>query len=138
MFGISYPWFRFSEGDYILPATTPTQFDPQAYLESLDVLEAKKPQRMYLTHYSELEFSQENAEQLRQQVLTYRDLAPRHAQDKAALEAALAEYSLGVIAACGPREEEAELREMLAFDLDLNSQGLLVWQQRSRVGSAHH
>jgi glyoxylase-like metal-dependent hydrolase (beta-lactamase superfamily II) len=133
MFGISYPWFRFPGGDYILPATTPTQFDPQSYLESLDILQDKKPRRMYLTHSGELEFSQDKVEQLRRQVLAYRDLAPHHARDKTALETALADYSLGMMVDCGPREDEAELREMLAFDIDLNSQGLMVWQQRTAM-----
>jgi hypothetical protein len=89
---------------------------------------------MYLTHYGELEFSQVKAEQLRLQVLAYREMAPDYAKDKAALEAALTDYSLEVMAACGPREDDAALREMLAFDMDLNSQGLMVWQQRTGAG----
>jgi glyoxylase-like metal-dependent hydrolase (beta-lactamase superfamily II) len=32
MFGISYPWCRFPRGDYVFPATTPTQFDPEDFL----------------------------------------------------------------------------------------------------------
>ena len=130
MFGISYPWFRFADGDFVLPATTPTQFDPEAYFASLELLNHYQPERIYLTHFGELHYSRDKADLLGQQVAGYRDLAPSHAGDRAALEQALSDFSLGQIRKFDSLSTERVLREVLAFDMDLNAQGLEVWLQR--------
>ena len=130
MFGISYPWFRFAGGDFVLPATTPTQFDPDDYLASLDLLDSYEPEHIYLTHYGALDYTARKVELLRRQIAAYRDLAPLYAGDKASLEQALSDYSLGEIRAFDAASPEAGLRELLAFDMDLNAQGLESWQRR--------
>jgi glyoxylase-like metal-dependent hydrolase (beta-lactamase superfamily II) len=130
MFGISYPWFRFTGGDYILPATTPTQFDPDDYLASLALLDSYHPSRIYLTHSGELEYTKEKAALLGRQVAAYRELAPLHVGNKVAMEQALGDYSLAQMRAFAHAINESELRKLLAFDVDLNAQGLDVWQQR--------
>jgi glyoxylase-like metal-dependent hydrolase (beta-lactamase superfamily II) len=130
MFGISYPWFRFPAGDFLIPTTTPTQFNPEAYLASLEVLGSYQPQRIYLTHYGELAYTKELADVLARQVVSYCDLAPPHAGDKAGLERALSDYSLGLLREFETSAPEAELCKLLAFDMDLNAQGLQVWLQR--------
>ena len=130
MFGISYPWFRFPAGDFLIPTTTPTQFNPEAYLASLEVLGSYQPQRIYLTHYGELAYTRELADVLARQIVSYCDLAPPHAGDKAGLERALSDYSMGLLREFETSAPEAELRKLLAFDMDLNAQGLQVWLQR--------
>jgi glyoxylase-like metal-dependent hydrolase (beta-lactamase superfamily II) len=131
MFGISYPWFRFEHGDFLLPATTPTQFNPELYLASLALLHDYGPQRIYLTHHGELTYSEDKARLLAGQVTAYRDLAPAYAGDKPALERALSDYSLEQLRPFDSRLPEKEQRQLLAFDMDLNAQGLQVWLQRS-------
>ena len=135
MFGISYPWFRFPDGDYLLPAATPTQFDPQAYLKSLRLLAGYEPQRCYLTHYGELAFTTGKAHLLEQQVKEYAELASRCGPDKEALETALTDYSLGLMQEMHPILSEEALRQMLAFDMDLNAQGLAFWLEKDRGAS---
>jgi glyoxylase-like metal-dependent hydrolase (beta-lactamase superfamily II) len=130
MFGISYSWFRFSGGDYVLPATTPTQFDPDAYLASLALLGRYRPDRMYLTHYGQLEYTDRKSQLLGRQIVAYRDLALMHADTKEALECALSDYSLSEMRKLEPVSRDSELRELLAFDMDLNAKGLEVWRQR--------
>ena len=71
MFGVSYPWCRFPAGDFVLPSTTPSQFDPEAYLASLELLGSYSPQRVYLTHYGELAYSAEKTQSLAQQLEAY-------------------------------------------------------------------
>ena len=131
MFGISYPWCRFAGGDFLLPATTPTQFDPEAYGASLDLLGDYAPQRIYLTHHGELLYSKDKAGLLARQVAAYRDLAPSYAGDKPALEQALSDYSVDQLRDLATGKSEPELRQLLAFDMDLNAQGLQVWLQRA-------
>jgi len=127
MFGISYPWFRFFDGDYVMPATTPTQFDPEAYIASLDLLESYEPGRIYLTHYGELDYTPEKAQQLIQQLLVYTELATTYAADHDALVNALSDYSIERVREIDSHHPDDELRELLAFDADLNAQGLMMY-----------
>ena len=42
------------ERAFVMPTTTPVQFDPKALHDSIEKLCAKSPQAMYLTHYSKV------------------------------------------------------------------------------------
>ena len=130
MFGISYSWFRFVGGDYVMPSTTPTQFDPEAYIASLELLESYGPRRIYLTHYGELDYTPEKTQQLIQQLLVYAELATTYAADHGALVKALSDYSMERVREIDSHLADDELRELLAFDADLNAQGLRAWRQR--------
>ena len=114
----------------MLPATTPTQFDPEAYIASLELLACCQPRRIYLTHYGELDYAPGKAQQLSQQLLAYTELATTHAADHGALARALSNYSVARIREIDDQLPDDELRELLAFDIELNAQGLRVWQQR--------
>ena len=130
MFGVSYPWLRFAGGDFLLPSTTPTQFDPVAYCDSLQLLKDYKPRCMYLTHYGELDYSADKAHLLQRQVEAYCDLATSHCDDPETLQQALADYSVALLRECGVEAPESQLREWLAFDIQLNAQGLQMLQQQ--------
>ena len=51
-FGLSYREFDTPRGAWIMPTSTPVQFEPEALKRSIDRLMARDPQAMYLTHYS--------------------------------------------------------------------------------------
>jgi len=128
MFGLCYPWFRFAGGDFVMPSTTPTQFDPDAFLHSLDLLAQYRPRRIYLTHYGALRYTADKAQQLAEQVADYRDLALGASAD---LASALEDYSLRRIRAFDSITPEQELRHLLQFDVSLNAQGLAHWRQQA-------
>jgi glyoxylase-like metal-dependent hydrolase (beta-lactamase superfamily II) len=128
-FGISYPWFRCPGGDYLLPATTPTQFDPEALLQTFTLLDSYRPGRMFLTHSGELTYGRRLVQLLSRQVAEYCRLAASYGSDLPRLRRALVDYSLSEIRALSPTCREEELRDLLAFDADLNAQGLAVWQR---------
>lgn len=128
MFGICYPWFRFPEGDYLLPSTTPTQFDPQAYLRSLELLHSYAPRRIYLTHYGMIEYSASKNSALAQQVQAYRDVALQSCADDGELEARLSALALQSIRAFTPSTDAQQLSDWLQFDIPLNAQGLAHWR----------
>jgi len=130
MFGVSYPWCRFPVGDFVLPSTTPSQFDPEAYLASLELLGSVAPQRMYLTHYGALDYSPAQAQLLAHQINAYCELARAEAEDVGQLQQRLSDYSVALLHQFCASLDEAELRRLLAFDMQLNAQGLRVWQQR--------
>ncbi|HEX7062657.1 MAG TPA: MBL fold metallo-hydrolase, partial [Woeseiaceae bacterium] len=53
-FGISYREFDTARGPFIFPTTTPVQFDPEKAHEAIDRIMSFAPERVYLTHYSEV------------------------------------------------------------------------------------
>lgn len=130
MFGISYPWFRFPDGDFLFPATTPTQFDPNYYLQSVELLVSYRPERFFLTHYGELIFQESHAVNLKSQLEAYKDIGLRHGTDIESIEHALTHYSLERLSELDKALPEGVLRERLAFDMNLNAQGLVAWQSR--------
>lgn len=129
MFGVSYPWFRFQSGDFVLPSSTPTQFDPAAFLESLELLAAAQPRAMYLTHYGELPYNEQVLNLLRKQVETYPAIARQSIVEDEDLQLALERYSLGLLADFAGDASPAEQKAWLQFDLQLNAQGLAMWLQ---------
>ena len=50
--------------------------------------------------------------------------------DVGRLQQRLSDYTLALLHQFGASHDEAELRRLLAFDMQLNAQGLQVWQQR--------
>lgn len=137
MFGVSYPWCRFPVGDFVLPSTTPSQFDPEAYLDSLALLGSYRPQRLYLTHWGELSYSPAAADLLARQIEAYCDFATRIDAD--ALQSCLTEYTLDLLRQFGGSGDEMFLRSKLTFDMQLNALGLRLWRQRvdSQVSTAN-
>ena len=51
-FGLSYRELDTAKGAFIVPTTTPTQFDPEQLVASIDRLLAYAPRAMYLMHWS--------------------------------------------------------------------------------------
>lgn len=132
MFGVSYPWCRLPGGDFLLPSTTPSQFDPDAFLDSLRLLDSYSPQRIFMTHYGELSYSAEKAGLLEEQVEGYREIALEYGDDAGELEEQLARYAIKLLRRLDSDGDADAWRSALAFDLQLNEQGLQVWLQRCR------
>ena len=113
-----------------MPSTTPTQFDPDAFHASLDLLHGYNPHKVYLTHYGELKYSSQLADMLRAQLDVYCDRARTGAGQTPELASSLTELCAdfaGLIKGAPPRDR---LLRQLAFDADLNAQGLQVWLAR--------
>ncbi len=131
MFGVSYAWCRFSGGDYVLPSTTPTQFDPQAYRASLDLLHSYAPRQLYLTHYGVLNYSARLAGLLQAQVDAYCERASQQpGETTEQLAQGLAELCADFAGAIDGAPKRERLLNLLSLDADLNAQGLKVWLQR--------
>ncbi|HEX5360077.1 MAG TPA: MBL fold metallo-hydrolase [Fluviicoccus sp.] len=132
-FGLAYPALTTAKGPFIIPTTTPVQFEPEALKASIKRLLALQPERMYLTHYGVVENPQGLGERLLGQVDDYvaRALAARDAGGAGDLEARLVAGMRAYLFArarehgCGQGDEELE--GLLGMDLRLNAQGLGVW-----------
>lgn len=130
MFGISYDFLRFADGDFVLPATTPTQFNPALFVESVELLARYQPQRMYLTHYGELSYDAKAKRLLLAQVSSYQEIAVEHAQNHDALKSAVLDCTLEALRPLLPEGDADHYRERLTMDAELNAQGLEIWWQK--------
>lgn len=132
-FGLSYREFDTQRGPFILPTTTPVQFDPEALHTSINTLLALKPEAMYLTHYGRVESVERLAGQLHSLIdamvaiaLEVKDQPDRHAQ----LVHALTELYAARTAEHEWRGDREALMHWLGTDIELNAQGLGVWLDR--------
>jgi glyoxylase-like metal-dependent hydrolase (beta-lactamase superfamily II) len=134
-FGLSYGELGGPGGRYILPTSTPVQFEPEALKASIKRMLGFEPQAMYLTHYGRVEDVAVLAGALFEQIDAMVAIALRHADADARhqrIAADLSELYLAGALACGCPLAPDEVREILSMDIELNAQGLAIWLDRER------
>jgi len=134
-FGLSYREFDTDRGAFILPTTTPVQFEPDALHASIERMMNFRPGQMFLTHYSRVTDLGRLAHDLHEQIDVMVAIARAHACDAARHERIadrLAELYVARADAHGCGFPADRTRELLAMDIELNTQGLEVWLERSR------
>ena len=133
-FGLSYRDFDDAQGPWIMPTTTPVQFEPEAWHATLDRYLSYQPQRMFLTHYSVVEDVPALAAKLRAGIDRYVALGLSLAKAEnrhLKLKAAMADDALQELRKrCNP-VPEAQVLALLEMDLELNAQGMAVWLDRA-------
>lgn len=133
-FGISYPELDSAAGAFIVPTTTPTQFDPEQLNASIDRILAYTPKALYLTHYSRVTDAVRLGDSLKWQIREFvriaQNASPAPDQHGAILEGMWVLWR-DLAHRHGCRVSDERLRELLAVDLDLNSQGLAHWLGRN-------
>lgn len=132
-FGLSYRELDSTNGPYVLPTTTPVQFEPGPLKDSIARLLELQPEAMYLTHYGRVAEVEKLSRDLIEQIDAMVAIAQttgagpgRHA----VLTRALAELYLGRIRAHGTALSDAQMLEVIHMDIELNAQGLAVWMDR--------
>lgn len=134
-FGISYREMDSPRGAFIIPATTPTQFDPDQLIASIDRMMGYAPESMYLMHFSRVTELPPLAESLKRQVSELARIAQRHppdAQRYSAIRKDLLDLWLGMAHRHGVPLTDAQIESLLQSDLDLDAQGLMVWADRQK------
>lgn len=141
-FGLSYREFDTAQGPFILPTTSPVQFDPEALHASIKRLLALQPEAMYLTHYDRVSDVARLAADLHVQIDAMVHIAqaanqvhPDAAQRHEALKQALTELYETRARAHGWPGDHAQLLDLLGMDIELNAQGLGVWLDSRRQAS---
>lgn len=134
-FGLSYREFDTDNGVFILPTTTPVQFDPDALHDSINRLLTLKPEAMYLTHYGRVEDVEHLASKLHELIDAMVAVARRcdGSPDRhTRLVTELTELYATRTAEHGWLGRRDELLHWLGMDIELNAQGLGVWLDRER------
>lgn len=130
-FGLSYRELDVEGRAFIMPTTTPTQFDPQAMRASIDRMLAYQPRSMFLTHYGRVTEVERLGADLHRLIDTMVAVAcaargegaARHAEILSGLEQIVREETARQHWALS---EEAAL-ELLQLDMELSAQGLGLW-----------
>lgn len=131
MFGLSYREFDVNGRQFILPTTSPTQFDAAEMHASIDRLMSYAPKAMYLTHYAQLHDVPAQADALRRRLDAHVAVAEAHADAgegrHAAIKQGITDALVTDLRAHGCTLPESNILEVLATDLELNAQGLAWW-----------
>lgn len=132
-FGLSYREFDTANGPFIIPTTSPVQFDPDALHASIRRLVVLDPPAIYLTHFGPVTEVRRLGDDLHATIDAMVELAHRHADSEgrhAVLVEAIAGLYVERARAHGCAQSAADVRDLLAIDIELNAQGLEVWLQR--------
>jgi glyoxylase-like metal-dependent hydrolase (beta-lactamase superfamily II) len=134
-FGLSYREFDTEHGPWVMPTSTPVQFEPEALKQSIKRLLAMQPTWMYLTHFGRVGHVRRLAEMLLDQIDAMvllsdalRDAPERHERLKQGLTALYEDRLRGH----GVPEPGQAVR-LLDLDVELNAQGLAVWLEKMRA-----
>lgn len=134
-FGVSYRALDTANGAFVTPATTPTQFDPAQLIASVDRMLAYAPESMYLMHFSRVTDVPRLGASMKTQVAALADIARAHARDAnpaPGIKADMLALWLRLAREHGITSSEAQIRQVLGGDLELNTQGLVVWLKREQ------
>lgn len=132
-FGLSYRELDTAHGPFVVPTTTPTQFDPEQLLSSVARIAALQPRAVCMTHFSRVEHVPRLAVDLDLQIRAFVDIAQRNrtaSEPERAMTNEMRALWLERLRAHGCTLSETEIDRVLGDDLRLNVQGLMAWLER--------
>ncbi len=134
-FGQSYAEIGGAERRFIVPSTTPAQFEPEPLKRSIKRLIEREPAGMCLTHFGRVGDVQRLGRDLLEQVDEMAALA-RECRDsadrQAALRAGLTDISERRLRQLGFGDDVESHLTLLSLDIRLNAEGLATWLDRER------
>ena len=129
-FGMSYREFDTARGPWIMPTTTPTQFDPGQLKASIIRLMQYRPRKLYLTHYSEVGDCPRLANDMYDAVDQFVAIARKVGLDQSRLRFELRAWAHESLREHGCAMTAAVIDAILGKDFELNAAGLAAWLQR--------
>jgi glyoxylase-like metal-dependent hydrolase (beta-lactamase superfamily II) len=130
-FGISYREFDTAKGAWIMPTTTPTQFDPGQLKASIIRLMQFRPRKLYLTHYSEVTDCPRLANDMYDAVDQFARIARAAGpQGFSRIRFDLRAWAHDALGEHGCTMTPGAIDAILGKDFDLNAAGLVAWLQR--------
>jgi glyoxylase-like metal-dependent hydrolase (beta-lactamase superfamily II) len=136
-FGICYRELDTAAGPFMLPTTTPVQFEPEALHRTIDRLMSYAPRRIVQTHFGPVTDLDRLARDLHASIDELVRIARRHADAPDRSERIRADmfafFSAG-LDAHGHPSDPARRHALLDEDVELNAQGLEVWLKRAVSG----
>lgn len=136
-FGISYREFDDIGAAFIVPTTSPVQFDPDELKASIAKLVARQPLAIHIAHYGRVTDCARLARDLLVQVDAMVDAAHAahgHPDRHARLVEALTRLYVQRAQAQGMQDAQRRVEDILGGDIELNAQGLAIWLDRINRG----
>jgi len=138
-FGIGYPCFKFDDELLVFPSTSPTQFEPEEALDTINKSIALNPEKICLTHFGELsniksatnqlkewiEFLTLKAENLHKSGLTKNKLSDE-------LEKLIFEKFNSTVKKYRGKELSKKEIEKLRIDFELNAKGVSHYIEKNK------
>jgi hydroxyacylglutathione hydrolase len=134
-FGISYRALDVADRAFIYPTSTPSQFDPEQLRQSIRRITELRPRSVLLTHFSAVGRSLDEVAQLgaaqQRMIDAYESIALKH-QNAGVHQRPLIAADMRNLLFAKAREHgvglsDAALTDIIAHDIDLNTDGLLSW-----------
>jgi glyoxylase-like metal-dependent hydrolase (beta-lactamase superfamily II) len=129
-FGLSYREFDTMRGAWIMPTTTPTQFDPGQLKASIIRLMQFRPRRLYLTHYSEVGECARLANDMVDAIDEFVRIARASGGDQGRMTFDLRRWAHEGLREHGCKLSGAQIDAILNKDFELNAAGLVAWLAR--------
>jgi glyoxylase-like metal-dependent hydrolase (beta-lactamase superfamily II) len=133
-FGMSYRECDTAKGAFIVPTTTPTQFDPEQLIASVRRLAAYRPQALYLMHFARVTDVPRLADSMESQIQEFVRIAREHGEAPA-IRAEMRALWFDLLKRHGCTLPEPQLDQLFGGDLDLNTAGLIAWLARAKEKS---
>lgn len=134
--GMGYAALNNDQCAFLIPPTSPVQFDPPKYIASIELLLSYQPERIYLTHYG----LTENNPAAGAKILM--DLINSYCRIAGALDSgenrvnticdAITGFTLDQLAAYGSPLDREAARQLIEDTMEIAAQGLAVWLDQSR------
>ena len=130
-FGVSYRDLDCGGEIYILPSTSPVQFDPEVLVQSINRIMEFKPERVCLTHFSAIKPTQKIVNELTKSIHFVSDLAIKYAgknEAESIIYRKMMNYFLKGLNEIGVSDNNF-VEERLSLDVKINTQGLIYWHK---------
>lgn len=130
-FGLSYRELDCDGRQFVIPTTTPVQWDPVAHHASVDMMLARQPEAIYVTHYSQVRDVARLGADLHRLIDAHREVALAHKDAGPARHERLRQGVTEIVFREAERYRwpfpREHVLEVLGWDIELNAQGLGFW-----------
>lgn len=133
-FGISYEEMTVPAGRWIIPTTAPVQFDPAAMKATVDKILSLAPKRVLLTHFGVLNNVNDAAQQLRDCIDAYIEIAEKQKGVYERIKDSIRALHIDMARKYGMNDPLGYADHFLELDTKLNAQGLALWYGRRQSG----
>jgi glyoxylase-like metal-dependent hydrolase (beta-lactamase superfamily II) len=131
VFGLSYREMDEDGRQFIVPTSSPVQFDPEPYHRSIDLILRLEPEAVYVTHYSRVLDIQAKGAVLHRLVDAHAELGLREKnagpERPERLREGIKRIFLEEARRWGSHLPDARILDIYSHDLGLNTQGLGSW-----------
>jgi len=126
-FGLTYPELNIEGRRFYQPTTTPTAFEYDKMVESIDKMMAFNPKLLFFTHYGFSDSPKDVEYQIKKRLDDYVDLVKFNTEN---LELRLGQYYINECSNFGIKLSRENILKLFEIDIKLNSMGLILWKNR--------